>query len=203
MDPSRKIANARALAQQLGREGDVLTSRHFGSDFLVALKALLSSTPLSSILVLSFDGVEFMDGSFPDEVFATLSAARSRREIEASPMVLVDVNESCLDSLQYALQSRPEREKNLGLRNCALPLQENEGDRTSLTLVGKWEDHVEQTFEILRTEVTLNARQLADTMKLSIPAASTRLKVLYDLGLALRSEMRDAQGKQFVYHWIG
>jgi len=34
---------------------------------------------------------------------------------------------------------------------------------------------------------------------LSIPAASTRLKVLYDLGLALRIEVRDSSGKQYNY----
>jgi predicted transcriptional regulator len=92
-----------------------------------------------------------------------------------------------------ALQSRPTREQ--GLRNCALILDDND----SVELIGKVEPHVRETFELLRERRTLTARDVAERWELDINAASTRLKALFDLGLALRTDVRDAHGKQYRY----
>jgi predicted transcriptional regulator len=60
------------------------------------------------------------------------------------------------------------------------------------------EEHVRQTFDLLNRHEELNTRQVADILNLPITAASIRLKGLADLGLALRTEIRDNQGKQFI-----
>jgi predicted transcriptional regulator len=121
-----------------------------------------------------------------------------RKDVSFGPVILVDANETCVENLKMALETRadresPERER---LRNCVLPMVKDD----EMTLIGKFEDHVSQSFELLSKHKTFTARDLSDVLKLNLNAASTRLKTLADLGLALRTEIRDAQGKLFIYH---
>ncbi|NJL41527.1 MAG: helix-turn-helix transcriptional regulator [Leptolyngbyaceae cyanobacterium SM1_4_3] len=67
-------------------------------------------------------------------------------------------------------------------------------------MAGKYESHVQETFSVLASRKELSARELADRLKISLNAASTRLKTIADLGLAKRVDLRDAQGKQYIYH---
>ena len=122
------------------------------------------------------------------------------RKSRSGLVILVGANETCVENIKMALETRidrepPDRER---LRNCVLPLLSG----TDVTLIGKFEDHVLQSFELLSQRKTLTARDLADTLGLNLNAASTRLKTLADLGLARRSEMRDSQGKQYVYQTL-
>ncbi|MGE3271327.1 MAG: hypothetical protein AB7P40_21440 [Chloroflexota bacterium] len=149
-------------------------------------------------LVLSFEDVPFMDASFADEVFAEIAASRSRGEAPPRCLVLSNLDSTSYDNLMMALTSRPVREP--GLRNCVLPVRNAEG---RVDLVGKWEDQVRATFECLRESERLTARELANSQGLEIGAASTRLKVLFDLGLTCRREARDERGRLYVYMSIG
>jgi len=178
----------------------ILATRFTGKRFWEQLQTHLHDNRAEGFVLLSFAGVEIMDASFADEVFGTLASKRGRKDNTLSPIVLADVNETCLENLRMALETRPDREptEQERLRNCVLPLlQEGEW-----TLVGKFEDHVLQTFHALQRCDTLTARDLAEQLGLNLNAASTRLKTLADLGLAQRIEIRDAQGKQYVYRML-
>jgi hypothetical protein len=96
-----------------------------------------------------------------------------------------------------ALETRPDREppEQERLRNAVLVIQE----QGKLRLIGKFEEHVRESFELLSNRQQLSARDLAELRELSLSAASTRLKTLADLGLAVRVELRDEQGKQYMY----
>lgn len=178
----------------------ILATRLAGKRFWGQLQTRLREPDADVAIVLSFAGVEIMDASFADEVFGTLAVRRARKELSFGPIILVDANETCIENLKMALETRadresPERER---LRNCVLPMLKDD----EMTLIGKFEDHVLQSFELLSKHKTLTARDLADVLKLNLNAASTRLKTLADLGLARRIEIRDAQGKQFIYHTL-
>ena len=138
---------------------------------------------------------DLLDVSFSDEVFATLAAARGRSELVIVPYVLRSLNPVSLDNLEQALISRSVREA--GLRNCLVAVVDDDGKR--MQLLGKSEDHVKQTFDLLNSCGKLTTKVVADKFSLGTTAASTRLKVLFDLGLAVRNEVRDEQGKQFIY----
>lgn len=185
------------IAEHIGAKDGFLVTRQTGRKFLGHLREMLEDLSQNAIVVLDFEGISVIDGSFADEVFGTLAAARATRQLNAGILVLKSLNETVVYNLQIALQSRAEWSE--GLRNCVLPVIE---DDDNLVLVGKYENHVQETFELLCTKKELTAREVAETMELSIGAASTRLKALYDLGLARRSEVRDLQGKQFVYFRI-
>jgi len=186
------------IAREITSFPSLLATRLVGKRFWELLQTRLHEPDTDAVVVLSFAGVEVMDASFADEVFGTLAARRARKDVSFGPVMLVDANETCIENLKMALETRadresPERER---LRNCILPMLKDD----QMTLIGKFEDHVLQSFELLSKHKTLTARDLADVLNLNLNAASTRLKTLADLGLARRIEIRDAQGKQFVYH---
>lgn len=187
------------IAREITSFPSLLATRLLGKRFWEQLQARLREPDIAVVTVLSFAGVEVMDASFADEVFATLAAQRARKDISFGPIMLVDANETCIENLKMALETRADRESpdRERLRNCVLPLLIKDDE---MTLIGKFEEHVLQSFQSLSEHKTLTARDLSDLLKLNLNAASTRLKTLVDLGLALRTEIRDAQGKQFVYH---
>ncbi|WP_445928153.1 STAS-like domain-containing protein [Leptodesmis sp.] len=176
----------------------LLATRLAGKRFWEQLQKCLRESDADTVITLSFAGVDVMDASFADEVFGTLAARRARKDVTFGPVILMEANETCVENLKMALETRADRESpdRERLRNCVLPMLK--GDE--MTLIGKFEDHVLQSFELLSKHKTLTARDLSDVLKLNLNAASTRLKTLADLGLARRIEIRDAQGKQFVYH---
>jgi hypothetical protein len=110
--------------------------------------------------------------------------------------VLRSLSRTSLRNLELALLSRPPREP--GLHNCVLPVVTEEGE---VDLIGRCEEHVRQTFGLLRARLRLTARSLADELGLDVAAASTRLKLLFNLGLVRRMEMRDEHGRLYVYEW--
>lgn len=186
------------IAREITPNPSLLATRLAGKRFWEQLQLRLQEPDANAVIVLSFAGVDVMDASFADEVFGTLAARRARKDVSFGPVILVDANETCVENLKMALETRadresPERER---LRNCVLPMVKDD----EMTLIGKFEDHVSQSFELLSKHKTFTARDLSDVLKLNLNAASTRLKTLADLGLALRTEIRDAQGKQFIYH---
>jgi hypothetical protein len=189
-------------ATELGRSVGIpfvslLATRVVGKQFLEHLRSQLDNQPPDTLVKLSFLGIEVMDASFSDEVFATLAAQRARREGNLCPVILTGLNLTCKDNLQMALETRIEREPQTleRLRNCVLPIL----DDPDLKLIGQFEDHVQESFSLLSSRQNLTARELADALRLNVNAASTRLKTLADLGLAFRTEIRDSVGKQYVY----
>lgn len=187
---------ASTLAQLAGIEGERLVTRPLGRLFLPRLRDELIGGP-ERCMALSFNGIDMMDGSFADEVFAGLAVDRSRRIGLSGCLVLRDLDPTSYDNLLLAMTSRPVREP--GVRNCVLPVVRENG---RLELVGKAEDHVRETFDYLQKRQRLTAREFADGAGLEIAAASTRLKSLFDLGLACRREDRDDRGRLFVYSSI-
>lgn len=183
------------IAERAGIKQSALLSRSDGRQFLATLDLVLGDYPDATV-VLELGGVPLLTASFADSVFGTLAARRSAQRTPQPCLLLHSVPPSHLEEIEMALLSRPEREAKV--RNCVIPVQLNEGE---IRLVGKAEGHVIESFDLLRIHRQLTARALADKRGLDIGAASTRLKVLADLGLAHRSEIRDASGKQFMYSW--
>ena len=175
----------------------ILATRQFGGMFYDTFLEQLKNIPTSETVELSFDGIRVIDASFTDEVLGRLVVHRVIDKVELAPVYCSHLQDSHLDNIQYTLEARLSRQAEL--RNCVIPIQQRSND---LILMGKCEDGFQKVFDLLRAMKQLTARQVADTLDLSLQAASSRLKALYDYGLAFRQEVRDEQGKQFTYQWI-
>jgi hypothetical protein len=176
----------------------ILATRFTGKRVWEVIHSHLESYNTESVVFLSFDGVDVMDASFADEVFARLAIMRARKEYPYyCYLILTDMNETCEENLQMALITRIEREPDdrPHLRNCVLMMR-----GAKIDLIGKYENHVKETFSLLNSERELTARDISNILDISLNAASTRLKTIADLGLARRIEMRDEQGKLYIYH---
>lgn len=186
------------LAQIAASDPAKLVTRFTGKRFWEALEARLCSYNSEMVVMLSFEGVDAMDVSFADEVFCRLAVMRARKNYPFCYVILTDMNETCEINLVAALTLRIEWEPGdkPHLRNCVLMNLKNGQPE----LCGKYENHVLETFSLLASRRELSTRDTADVLGISPNAASTRLKTVADLGLAKRVEVRDAQGKQYIYH---
>lgn len=191
---TRHELNALDIAHHIGVAGDQLVTRPLGERFRAYLETCFQERS-TDCCIISFAGVRLIDSSFADEVFGVLAAERSRHVVSRPCLVLRELSAVSRENLDMALLSRPARQP--GLRNCVLPVLV--GTET-LELAGKAEEHVRQTFAALLRHDQLTARELADEEALEIVAASTRLKVLFNLGVACREETRDGRGRLYIYH---
>jgi hypothetical protein len=175
----------------------ILATRQAGRQLWDELSTYLPDADSDVFVFVSFKGVEVMDATFADEVVGTLAVRRSRKEAPFCLVMLEEANATCVENIKMALNTRMDREPAdlPRLRNCVLPLF----DGTDVTLLGKVEDQVLQTFNLLSQRKTLTARDMADTLGVTLNAASTRLKMLSDLGLARRFEYKNALGREYVY----
>ena len=186
------------LARTTTSTPSILVTRFTGKRYWEALEARLCTYNREAVLALSFEGVDVMDASFADEVFARLAVMRARKEYPFCYIILTDMSETCEENLEMALTTRIEREPNdkPHLRNCVLMNMKSD----KAELCGKYENHVLETFSLLISKRSLSTRDSSDLLDVSLNAASTRLKTVADLGLAKREEVRDTQGKQYIYH---
>lgn len=184
------------LAKNAELDEHVFVTRLIGKRFFQVFMQRLKEMPEVTTVILDFVGITIMDASFSDEVFGSFISSVVHQHAPYVCLVLQSLTSSNQENVEMALTSRPLREP--GLRNCAVLVLTMEGN---VILVGKVEAHVQQTFEWLAVRQQVTTRGLANALQLDIAAASTRLKVLYDLGFALRLEERDEHGKQYVYEW--
>jgi DNA-binding transcriptional ArsR family regulator len=189
--------HARDIATRIGIGGEHLVTRPLGKRYWPYFEKWMSECGTSRC-ILDFENVELVDSSFADEVLGTVAAERAQHVLAWPCVLLRNLNSVSRENLDMALLSRPIRQP--GLRNCALPILLDSGE---IELAGKAEEHVRQSFGALHQYGQLTARELADHDGLEISAASTRLKVLFNLGLACREETRDERGRLYVYHRLG
>lgn len=186
------------IARNVTQFPSILATRFTGKQFWTVFRGYLDKFSTDEVVYLSFSGVDVMDASFSDEVFSQLAVLRARKEYKFCYLILTELNETCEENLDMALVTRIDREPDdkPNLRNCALLYKKND----ELNIIGKFENHVFETFTALMKEKTLSARDISDILDISLNAGSTRLKTLSDLGFAKRTEIRDEQGKQYLYH---
>lgn len=180
-----------AIATDLSR---TFTGRAAGREFGQHLRKSLRHMEHATI---DFSGVPLMDASFADEAFAKLAVDRSRRAFVGGSLLLTKLTPISYDNLDIAMNARAAIDS--GVRNCCQlilvgPLP---------TLVGKYEDTLMDTLKLLHSLIVLRTTDIMRERDCSLNAASSRLKTLYDMGLATRREIRDEQGRQFLYRWLG
>lgn len=187
------------MAQDAGIAAGILATRLNGQRFFPLFADTLRELPPDQGLLVDGTGVAILDASFADEVFGGVASGRAQVEWKGKCFALCGLSDDNVKNVEVALDSRAVHAS--GLRNCVLPVVDGTDHKSAAHLIGKVEGHVRESFGNLLCQRTLTARTLADRAGLDIHAASTRLKILHDLGLAIRTEMRDGHGREYVYGW--
>ena len=168
-----------------------LRGRELGLRYSTALQSYVCEHVTTDLLRLDLHDAPMMDVSFMDEVFGGFAEARGRGELPGAALLLIQLSDYDRDDIERVLSGRPGYV--IGLRNCVLPYL----SETGIGLLGKTEDYVAQTFALLQKFGTLTTADLMDRLNLANNTASTRLKVLFDLGLARRQGQSGSRG--YVY----
>ena len=147
------------------------------------------------IVRVDFSGVDMADAPFWDGAIAMNAMERSLGKNNTPGCALLKgLNNNCRDNLWLALYARVGQYNDV--RSCCVLMEEDDG---LVYIFGKKDGTVKQTFEDLMACGELTSAHLASMNGLSLNAASTRLKTLYDLGLCYRA----SEETHYVYHFVG
>lgn len=186
--------DAKVLAEELGFVNpQYLLTRPNGERFATALRSKIVKLGANSVIELNMSDIKALDVSFPDEVFANIATERAQGKLVGASLFLSRVKPIHCEEIGIVLDSRPRKIKGIG--NFVLPMLTAQD---GLILVGPCESQVLQTFNFIRKKNECSSSDLIDEFKLSSSAASTRLKLLFDLGLLVRSTADDSS-KQLIY----
>lgn len=168
-------------------ESDLVT-REIGAKAYDVLKQAILQTASETMLLFDFTDVLVMDSSFAGPSLLRLMREMIQGQYGDRYMVLTKATASTKENVDLTIRGH-------GLK-MAIPVVE---DDSKLRLLGDLEPSLSKTFEFLDQRKTVTARELADTERIGINAASNRLKKLYDLRLVTRTEEMTTEGRQHNY----
>jgi hypothetical protein len=164
---------------------DVAQTRPLGRQCREHLEAVLAEAPEDEVVVVSFEGIEVMTGSFTDEFLGKLVTARAAGLTGKAPLLLTDLN----DETEY------EVELCLGRRKMPAVWEQN----GNLRLLGG-DDTLKETFAAGIRLNAFRASQLADELGTTAQNVNNRLKRLLDAGSLVRARQDSpAGGREFLY----
>lgn len=144
------------------------------------------------ICELDFSGIETADGSFLDELIVTELKKIEQGKTDKRFMYMSNLNDVTFFNADLVFgKKRASNEKHYMLVDSG-------GGKWKLLCEGL-EASLMETLALLMAEKQITSNDVAKKFKLSIPAASVRLKGLYNLRLAYRTEETTSTGKEFVY----
>lgn len=150
------------------------------------LSEVMSELLPGDALVLDLGGVEAMTISFADELFAKLVKERALNGTTGCLLLLTGASPEIRETIEVALERR-----SLFVVNQLL-------DR-SLELLSA-PVHLAETYRHAQEMGEFTARDLADRLEITLPAANNRIKALAELGAVTRKRHDPAHGgRQFIY----
>jgi hypothetical protein len=144
---------------------------------------------------LDFSGVETADGSFIDELIVTELRKIEQHKADMRCIYMSNLSPVTLFNadLVFAKKRSPDERFHMLVRL--------EGGKWKLLSEGL-EASLKETLVYVMEEEQVTSNDVAKRFEVSIPAASVRLKNLYDLRLLYRTEETTKTGKEFIYEGL-
>jgi hypothetical protein len=163
----------------------VASTRDLGRQYREELERLLATTSSDDVVVVSFDGVVAMTGSFTDEFLGKLIVARTAGLTGQAPVLLADLTDETAEEVDLCLSRR---------KVAAIWAQHG-----SPQLLGG-DEVLKETFEAGARRTEFRASELASELGTTTQNMNNRLKRLVDLGTLVRLRHDPASGgREFVY----
>jgi len=165
--------------------GPLASTRARGLQYRQQLEQLLAAVPPDEAVVISFDAVMAMTGSFTDEFLGKLLVARAAGLTGRAPILLTGLTEETAEEVDLCLERR---------RTFAVWAE----DGTAKLLGG--DDALKQTFAAGARRGTFRASDLASDVGTTQQNMNNRLKRLHEAGALLRDRQDPAAGgREFLY----
>jgi hypothetical protein len=165
--------------------GPLASTRARGLQYRQELEQLLATVPPDEVVVLSFDAVKAMTGSFTDEFLGKLLVARAVGLTGCAPIILIGLTDETAEEVDLCLERR--KAVAVWAENGAARLL---GGDTAL----------KQTFAAGTQRGTFRASDLASDLGTTQQNMNNRLKRLVESGALLRDRQDPAAGgREFLY----
>jgi hypothetical protein len=176
------------LRKDLGAKNADLITRDLGRKAFSKLEEKLEALPEPSTLVLDAKGIYLIDSSFFDEAILTLFIKLTEGEYGQRYLLLINSSDDSLFNIESAIKRR-----NL---KGAFPMKKVDG---TWHFFGALEPNLKEALDRLVKKGNLTARDLASYFDIGISNASNRLRRLYELHLARRTEENTEAGLSHRY----
>lgn len=172
------------LAKKTNRTS--FATRSVAAEIRASLSQDLTLGREDRLLELDFSNVEALTVSFADELVAKLAAERRAYGPSDLFLLIVGASEEVAETIEVALERRGlfivHRGPGGGLELLAAP------------------DHLKETFAVAAELGRFGARDIAERLGLTAPAANNRIKALADAGALVRARGAPARGgRQYSY----
>jgi DNA-binding transcriptional ArsR family regulator len=165
--------------------GPLAATRSLGQQYRQQLEQLLATVPADETIIISFEAIEAMTGSFTDEFLGKLLVAKAAGLTGRAPIILTCLTEETAEEVDLCL----ERRKIVAAWNNECVLSLLGGDPT-----------LKQTFAAGAQRGEFRASDLATDLKTTQQNVNNRLKRLTDAGVLLRDRQDPAAGgREFRY----
>lgn len=164
---------------------DVAQTRPLGLRCREKLEALLAEAPEDQVVVVSFDGIDVMSGSFTDEFLGKVITAKVAGLTGRSPLLITDLNEETAEEIELCLGRRK------------MPAVWVQGG-TARLLGG--DEALKETFDAGVRRSEFRASQLAEDLGTTAQNMNNRLRRLLDAGTLVRARHDPSGGgREFLY----
>lgn len=165
--------------------GPLASTRARGYQYRQQLEQLLAAVPADEVVVVLFQAVKAMTGSFTDEFLGKLLVARAAGLTGRAPIILTGLTEETAEEVDLCL----ERRKTVAV--CA--------DGETIRLLGG-DEMLKQTFTAGAVRERFRAGDLAADLRTTQQNINNRLKRLLEAGAVLRDRQDPAGGgREFLY----
>jgi hypothetical protein len=165
--------------------GPLAATRARGLQYRQELERCLAAVPADEAVVVSFQAVKAMTGSFTDEFLGKLLVARAAGLTGRAPIILTGLTEETAEEVDLCL----ERRKTVAVW----------GDGHMIRLLGG-DAMLKQTFAAAALRREFRASDLATDLRTTQQNINNRLKRLLEAGALLRDRQDPAAGgREFLY----
>lgn len=165
--------------------GPLASTRARGLQYRQQLEQLLAAVPPDEVVVISFDAVKAMTGSFTDEFLGKLLVARAVGLTGRAPILLTGLTDETAEEVDLCLERR---------KTVAAWI-----DNGTARLLGG-DDTLKETFAAGARRGTFRAADLASELGTTQQNMNNRLKRLHEAGTLIRDRQDPAGGgREFLY----
>jgi len=145
-----------------------------------------------TVCELDFSGIETADGSFIDEFLVTELKSMDAGKVSKKAIYLSNLNDVVLYNVELVFtKKRPAGEK--------FYMMFRKADGTWELFSEGIEASLKETLEYIMIKKELTSNDVSKKFNISVPAASVRLKNLFDMRIVDRKDETTSTGKEFVY----
>lgn len=171
-------------------EADLVT-REIGIKAYEVLRDEVLRSELDGLVIFDFSDVFVMDSSFAGPSVLRIMDELIAGQYDNRYIALTNASESTRENIDLTIRGH-------GLK-LAIPFWDK---NAGIAFLGEIEPNLQYTFDVILERKSMTARDLADKEKISIGAASNRLKRLHDLRLIRRVEEVTSEGRRHRYQLL-